>query len=86
MKKWHKIELEDGRVLKLCYNDLVNFFYSSRGFPSILAIGSGKYRVMGEGQSGGRFITDVARALEMKIVQDIGRDKYLSMMHASMGR
>ena len=68
--------------IELTIKDLRDFFISSRGFPSILNIGV----LSGEGQSGGRFITDIARTLEAEIVKDIGLEEYKRQMDKLMGR
>jgi hypothetical protein len=67
--------------VELSIKDLSQFFKSSRGFPSILSIGS----LSGEGQSGGRFITSIALKLESEIIKDIGKEKYLNRIRKLMG-
>lgn len=61
--------------------DLANFFKSSRGFPTILRIGD----VWGEGQSGGRYVSEVAHQVEDKFVQKYGLNEYRKKMKKIMG-
>lgn len=56
--------------------DLGEFHIQRRGFPSILRIG----KVMGEGQSGGRYVTEVAHAVENQFVQKLGTSEYQKKM------
>jgi hypothetical protein len=74
---------EYGQVdVKLTINHMADFFVQSRGFPSILCLGS----LMGEGQSGGRFITNCAKQLEGLIVEDLGMDEYRNQMDELLGK
>jgi len=52
--------------------DLGEFHIQRRGFPSILRIG----KVMGEGQSGGRYVSDIAHEVENQFVKKLGTTKY----------
>ena len=62
--------------------DMANFFIQARGFPSFLYLGS---EIAGEGQMGGRFVTDMAKQLEQTIVDDIGIEEYSSLMDKILG-
>lgn len=68
--------------VKLTINDMASFFVQRRGFPSILYLGS----LMGEGQSGGRLITDCAKELEGLIIEDLGIDEYRKQMDELLGK
>ncbi|MGD9381082.1 MAG: hypothetical protein PVI03_01420 [Candidatus Thorarchaeota archaeon] len=61
--------------------DLANFFKQARGFPTILRIGD----VWGEGQSGGRYVSEVAHRVENKFVQKYGIEEYRKKMRKIMG-
>jgi len=67
--------------VELTIDDLASFFKQIRGFPSILYLGS----LAGEGQSGGRFVTDVAKQLEEHIIDDLGVEEYTQQMDILMG-
>ena len=74
---------EEGPVdVKLTINDMADFFVQRRGFPSILTLGP----LMGEGQSGGRFISNCAKQLEGLIVDDLGIDEYRNQMDIILGK
>ena len=62
--------------------DLQSFFVQSRGFPTMLHIGD----VYGEGQSGGRRVSDVAHAVENKFVEKYGVEGYRKKMDKLMGK
>jgi len=68
------------KTISLSIKDLRDFFISSRGFPSILRIGN----LMGEGQSGGRFILSIAKKLELAIIDDIREEEYIKQMNKLM--
>ena len=75
--------VEEGECdVKLTINDMASFFVQTRGFPSILYLGP----LMGEGQSGGRFITECAKQLEGLIVEDLGIDEYRKQMDKILGK
>ena len=63
--------------------DMANFFIQTRGFPSILNLGE---EIAGEGQSGGRYVTEMAKQLEETIVDDIGIDEYRHLMDVLTGK
>jgi len=74
---------EEGPVdVKLTINHMADFFVQARGFPSVLTLGP----LMGEGQSGGRFISDCAKQLEGLIVEDLGIDEYRNQMDQILGK
>jgi len=81
MSKEYEIETGDEYSL-LTIQDMANFFFQARGFPTILYLGS----LAGEGQSGGRFITDCAKELERQIVDDLGMDEYCRQMDILLGK
>ena len=56
--------------------DMQKWFVQIRGFPSILYFGSGKNQVSGEGQSGGRMVSDIAKEAERKFIEILGIPKY----------
>jgi len=68
--------------VKLSIYDMASFFVQKRGFPTILTLGP----LMGEGQSGGRFITECAKQLEGLIVEDLGIDEYRKQMDKILGK
>jgi enolase len=57
-------------------DDMQQWFVQIRGFPSILCIGKGKNRVCGEGQFGGRQVTELVHEIENKFTAKIGQAKY----------
>jgi len=65
----------------LSIKDLRDYFLQIRGFPTIVTLGE----LSGEGQSGGRFIHEIAKQLESEIIQDIGEDEYIKTMRKLMG-
>lgn len=78
LDKWEKETTTTIEGEKLNIFDLARFFVTSRGFPTILKIGS----LMGEGQSGGRYISDIAKELEAHIINLYGKTKYVEVMDA----
>jgi len=81
------IEIEDdlGNIeydVMFTLEDLSNFFKQIRGFPTILTLG--KYS--GEGQSGGRWITGIAKQVEEEFIEKYGKAKYISEMDKLMER
>ena len=75
MKKY-EIELENGIFEEFTIEDLASLFRQMRGFPSILYLGA----ISGEGQSGGRIVTEIAKELERLIIEDIGVEEYTKLM------
>ena len=65
--------------------DMKNWFLQIRGFPSILYFGTGKNRISGEGQYGGRMVTEFVKKVERKFVNKMGEDKYINSMDKLMG-
>lgn len=81
--KKYEIEYYDediAQIKKLSILDLSKFFKQCRGFPSILCIGG----ICGEGQSGGSFVSGIAKNLESKIIEDVGIDEYKEKMDKLM--
>jgi len=68
------LAMVEGKTFTL--KDLGEFHIQRRGFPSILRIG----KVMGEGQSGGRYVSDVAHAVENQFVAKLGQSEYQKKM------
>ena len=73
VKKDNEVIVE-GR--KFTLKDMSDWFVQTRGFPSILVLGKGKNRISGEGQSGGRAVTNVAHKVENKFVEKLGKEEY----------
>jgi len=65
-----------GNEKKFSLQDMQKWFVQIRGFPSILSFGHGKNHVWGEGQVGGRNVTNIAKEAERKFVERMGADKY----------
>tara|TARA_R110002020_G_scaffold2899_5_gene13436 strand:+ start:1620 stop:1895 length:276 start_codon:yes stop_codon:yes gene_type:complete len=88
MSKEYEIETdwdEYGECIEynlLTIQDMASFIEQTRGFPSILFLGP----LAGEGQSGGRFISDCAKELERQIVDDLGKDEYFRQMDILLGK
>lgn len=64
----------DGRRFTL--GDMRDFFIQIRSFHEILYLGHGKNRVAGEGQGGGREVTELAHAVENAFVDKLGTEEY----------
>jgi hypothetical protein len=84
------IEVEDGEgnvdYKTYTLKDMRDWFFQIRGFPSILFFGTGKNRIAGEGQSGGRFVTEVVHRAENAFVEKLGVDEYTKRMDKLMGK
>jgi|SRR3990172_1879187 len=72
----------DGKRYTL--DDMRDWFYQTRGFPSILFFGKGKNKIAGEGQSGGRFVTERVHQAENEFVAKLGVDEYKKKMDRLM--
>jgi len=70
------VEDYSGKTHAITLHDLAHFFVQIRGFPSILKLGN----VYGEGQAGGREVTDMAHQVENKFVEKFGKEKYQKKM------
>ena len=64
----------DGKEFTM--KDLKDFFIQTRGFPTILRLGD----VYGEGQSGGRYVTEMAHKVENAFVEKYGEEEYKKKM------
>jgi len=64
----------DGKRYTL--EDMQRWFVQIRGFPSILYFGHGKNQVAGEGQSGGRYVSEIVHEAENKFVDKLGAEEY----------
>jgi hypothetical protein len=64
----------DGKTYTL--KDMRDWFIQIRGFPSILVFGTGDAQIMGEGQSGGRQVTDFVHKVENAFIDKYGASKY----------
>jgi len=67
---------------ELTIENMASFFRQTRGFPSILFLGP----LVGEGQSGGRYITECAKDLERQITADLGEAEYFRQMDILLGK
>jgi hypothetical protein len=57
--------------------DMANWYNTQMGsFRSILVFGKGKNKVMGEGQSGGRAVSEIAKETERKLLEKYGEEEY----------
>jgi hypothetical protein len=65
-----------GETHTIHLNDLAKFHIQRRGFPSILNLGP----LSGEGQSGGRYVTEAAHKAENAFVDKLGINKYQTVM------
>tara|TARA_R110000824_G_scaffold95946_2_gene230253 strand:+ start:185 stop:445 length:261 start_codon:yes stop_codon:yes gene_type:complete len=74
--KKYTITDDEGNEYECTPEDMASFFRQARGFPSILFLG----KMAGEGQSGGRFVADMAHKLEQAIADDIGVEEYRKLM------
>jgi len=72
----------DGK--KYTLGDMKNWFIQIRGFPSILYFGKGKSQIAGEGQSGGRYVTENVHKVENAFVEKLGEDEYKRKMDKLM--
>jgi len=72
------IEDDEGQTHAITIHDLAYFFIQARGFPSILKLGN----VYGEGQSGGREVTEMAQRTENAFVEKYGEDYQEKMKKA----
>lgn len=70
------VAVVDGKSYDL--GDMQRWYVQIRGFPSILYFGHGKNAISGEGQSGGRFVSNVAKRAENFFVSKMGLDAYQS--------
>jgi hypothetical protein len=77
-----EVTIEDGRTYTL--EDMRDWFLQTRGFPTILTFGLGDNQISGEGQSGGRYVTDFVKEIESKFVNKLGIDKYRNLMDELM--
>lgn len=73
------VEDNEGNEHAITLHDLAYFMVQIRGFPSILKLGN----VYGEGQSGGREVTEMAHRTENAFVEKYG-DKYQEKMEKAV--
>ena len=66
--------------------DMKAWFIQIRGFPSILYFGKGKNQISGEGQSGGRYVSEYVKAVENLFVNKLGKSEYVKRMDRLMRR
>lgn len=69
---------------KYTLDDMQRWFVQIRGFPSILYFGHGKNLVAGEGQSGGRYVSEIVHEAENKFVGKLGAEEYQRKIDALM--
>lgn len=84
-KKLHDevyVEDDEGVEHPVTMNNIRDFFIQARGFPTILCLGE----VCGEGQSGGREVTEMVKQAETLFVQKYGKQGYISRMDDLMGK
>ena len=74
----------DGK--KYTLGDMKDWFIQIRGFPSILYFGKGKNQIAGEGQSGGRYVTENVHEVENAFVEKLGEEEYKRKMDKLMGK
>ena len=60
--------------------DMAKWYIQIRGFPTILFFGKGENQVIGEGQSGGRFVSEIAKQAEDLFIEKLGIDEYQKIM------
>ena len=72
----------DGKTYTLL--DMRNWFLQIRKFRTILSFGSGKNRISGEGQAGGRYVTDFVKSVEFEFVTKLGEKDYIFSMDKLM--
>jgi hypothetical protein len=86
-KKSYKIDKEEFVIVdgkKYTLKDMKDWFIQIRGFPSILYFGKGKNQITGEGQSGGRYVTENVHKVENAFVEKLGQEKYTEKMDKLM--
>lgn len=71
---------------KYTLTDMSDWFMQIRTFRSILTFGKGKNERHGEGQYGGRLVSDFAKEVEKKFIEKLGKDKYIENMDILMGK
>lgn len=71
---------------KYTMKDMKDWYVQIRGFPSVLVFGKGKNEIMGEGQSGGRAVSGIAKEAESRFVEKYGIDGYTEKMDKLMGK
>tara|TARA_R100000808_G_scaffold10990_1_gene28712 strand:+ start:8686 stop:8946 length:261 start_codon:yes stop_codon:yes gene_type:complete len=79
--KKYTITDDDGAEFELTPRDMADFHRQRRGFPSILFLGE----IAGEGQAGGRYVSEMAKQLERVIIDDIGEEPYFRLMDVLLG-
>ena len=70
------VQDDAGQTHNFTIHDLASFFIQTRGFPTILKLGN----VYGEGQSGGREVTEMAHKVENEFVEKYGIENYREKM------
>ena len=61
---------------KYTLKDMQKWFVQITGFPSVLHFGTGRNQVSGEGQFGGRRVSDTAKQAENLFVEKMGVVNY----------
>lgn len=74
------VQDNSGKEHAITIHDLAHFMVQIRGFPSILKLGN----VYGEGQSGGREVSEMAHRVENKFVEKYGQEKYQEKMEKAV--
>ena len=86
-KKTYEVNKEESVIVdgkKYTLNDMRDWFILTRGFPSILYFGKGKNQISGEGQSGGRYVTENVHEVENAFVEKLGEEEYKNKMDKLM--
>jgi len=66
--------------------DMRDWFIQIRGFPSILVFGKGKNQIAGEGQYGGRTVSDVVHKVENTFIEKLGIPEYQRKLDLLMAK
>jgi hypothetical protein len=86
-KEIYKVDNEEFVIVdgkKYTLKDMKDWFIQIRGFPSILYFGKGKNQIAGEGQAGGRYVTENVHKVENAFVEKLGEEEYTKKMDKLM--
>lgn len=79
-----KIEFEGG-TKEYSLEDMAEWYKEIRTFRTILFFGKGSNQIAGEGQSGGRAVSEVAKAVENDLIKHYGEDEYIKRIDKLIG-
>jgi hypothetical protein len=65
---------------KYTMRDMIAWYLQIREFPSILVFGEGKNQIMGEGQYGGRIVSEIAKEAEILFIKKLGMNHYIWLL------